>query len=112
MKICYEQFDQDYIRLDLMPQRGNSLRVDVCTRNLTSGAITILEANTIIDGPEKKFVMQPGETATLTVAGQSCSIQYGHDKKIHLSGDLPIAPYYNGFLTAEEDGFSEHVIVE
>ena len=43
---------------------------------------------------------------------QSCSIQYGHDKKIHLSGDLPIAPYYNGFLTAEEDGFSEHVVVE
>lgn len=112
MKLCYEQFDHDYIRVDLMPQRGGAMRVDVLTQHFASGTVTIVEAVNIIDGPNKKFLMRPGETATLTVAGQSCSIRYGEDKKVYLSGDLPVAPYYNGFLTAEEDGFDERVVIE
>lgn len=98
MKLCYGQYDHDYIRIDLMPQRDGAMRVDVFTRTQS------------IDAPQR--LMQPGQTATLTCAGQNCSIRYGEDKKVYLSGDLPIAPYYNGFLTAEEDGFNEYVIIE
>ncbi len=119
MNLCYEQHDKDYIRVDLMPQRDNTVRVDVYTRNLQRGNIEVQAVCNVElthgHGNESwtKFLLFSGApTATLTYAVQSCSICYGEDKKVYLSGDLPVAPYWNGSLTATEKDFGEYVIVE
>jgi hypothetical protein len=103
---CYEQYHKDYIRVDLMPQRGGLLRVDVFTRNLTSGDIAIAadtiteptrgHKNEFYNASGSKFMMLPGGTARITYNGKTCTIRYASDRKAYLSGNLPIAPYYNG----------------
>jgi hypothetical protein len=100
MNFCYEQ-DQNYIRLDLMPQCGGALRVDIYTRSEIAVQAADIEASHTHQNDQlyqswTKFMLQPGQSATLTYAGQTCTIRYGEDKKVRLSGDLPIAPYYNG----------------
>jgi hypothetical protein len=125
MKLSYEQFDHDYIRVDLMPQRGDGLRVDVYTRALANGGVTVHADNVIATHGHQNadfneswtgVLMRPEQSTTITYAGQSCIIRYNEDKKVHLSGNLPIAPYYNGLDPREierMDGkWPEHLVIE
>jgi hypothetical protein len=104
MPISYV-LDESYIRVDFFPKRGGMLRIAV------PECVTI-EAEELA-GPDEiwvKFHLHPGgPPATIRRDGQSCTIRYREDKKIVLSGDLPIAPFWNGLEPRELEEFDRFV---
>lgn len=105
MSVSYVQ-DEQYIRVDFFPKRGGMLRVAV------PECVTI-EANELASPDEiwVKFHLHPaGSPATIWHNGQSCTVQYREDKKVVLSGDLPVAPFWNGLDPRELEEFDRFVI--